>query len=300
MVILNHMIVVAHGIAEALGIVARGEVAHGIMTMVMMIIIMVVVAGIYLFNGPLGLIIWFIIIALIIYGAEKYMKENRKDPIHNFKYSNRTQNNQNNIVYNPYKNPFNVNEDAIEDEIQAKDELFNKAEFLSYASDLFIKLQYAWADRDLESIRAFETVELFEQTQNQINRYIASHQINKIERVSVNVAKLYGFEQQGDRDCLSVIIESKMIDYIIDEKTKKVLKGDPNLNKVNLYILTFVRKTGSKTNEDGKVTTTMNCPNCGAATTITSSGKCPYCGSIITTRDSSWSLSSLKKYNPNM
>jgi hypothetical protein len=255
----------------------------------------VVVVGFYLISGPLGSIFSFLFFAFIVFII--FTKGNKRGPTHNLNYLNRTQNNSR---YNSYNNPFNVNEDAIENQIQAKDELFNKAEFLSYASDLFIKLQYAWSDRDLEAIRAFETPELFEQTQSQINRYIENHQINKIERVSVNIAKLCKFEQQGDRDCLSVIIESKMIDYIIDETTKRVLKGDPNLNKVNSYILTFVRKTGSKTNADGKVTTTMNCPNCGAATTITSSGKCPYCGSIITTRDSSWSLSSLKKYNPNM
>ena len=91
-----------------------------------------------------------------------------------------------------------------------------------------------------------------------------------------------------------------MIDYIIDETTGKLLKGDKNLNKVNAYVLTFVRKEGVKTREDGKVTATMNCPNCGAATEILSSGKCPYCGSIITTTNHNWALSSLKRYNPNM
>ena len=67
-------------------------------------------------------------------------------------------------------------------------------------------------------------------------------------------------------------------------------------NKINTYLLTFVRKSGSKT-EKGKQTDTMNCPNCGAPTEITSSGKCPYCGSVITTRDHGWSLANLERYN---
>lgn len=197
-------------------------------------------------------------------------------------------------------NPFNVNENEIESKIQAIDPLFNKTEFLSWASDLFVKLQYAWSDRDLETIRSFETPELYEQTASQVQRYINNKQINKMERVSVNIAKLNKFEQLADRDSLTVVLESKMVDYIIDENTGNVLKGDKNLNRVNWYVLNFVRKTGVKTNAEGKVTNTMNCPNCGAATEITSSGKCPYCGSIITTRDHNWSLASLKRYNPNM
>lgn len=194
---------------------------------------------------------------------------------------------------------FGVSDSSIESQIQSEDPMFNKAEFLAWASDMFVKLQYAWSDRNLENIRYFITPELFEQTNSQVQRYIANKQINKLERVSVNLARLYSFEHQGDRDVLRIVLESKMIDYIIDEQTGKTLRGDPSLNLVNPYILTFVRKAGVKTPEGGVKPVTMNCPNCGGATTILSSGKCPYCGSIITTRDNNWSLSEMKRYNPN-
>lgn len=194
---------------------------------------------------------------------------------------------------------FGFNDTVIEDEIQKEDPLFNKAEFLGWSSDMFIKLQYAWADRNLEDIRYFITPDLFEKTNNQVQRYITNKQINKLERVSVNIAKLHSFEHQGDRDILKVILDTKMIDYIVDENTGKVLRGDPNINVMNPYILTFVRKTGIKTPEGGIKATTMNCPNCGGATTILSSGKCPYCGSVITTRDNNWTLSEMSRYTPN-
>ena len=177
--------------------------------------------------------------------------------------------------------------------------MFNKAEFLAWAGDMFVKLQYAWSDRNLESIRHFVTPELFEQTNNQIQRYITNKQINKLERVSVNLSRLYSFDHQGDRDILRIVLESKMIDYIVDENTGDSIRGNKAENIVNPYILTFVRKTGVKTPEGGIKPVTMNCPNCGGATTILSSGKCPYCGSIITTRDNNWTLSELKRYNPN-
>ena len=194
---------------------------------------------------------------------------------------------------------FGVDDKGIEDKIQADDPMFNKAEFLGWASDMFVKLQYAWSDRNLEDIRYFITPELYEQTNNQVQRYIVNKQINKLERVSVNISRLYSFEQQGDRDILRIVLESKMIDYIVDETTGKVLRGNQTENMINPYILTFVRKTGVKTPEGGVKPVTMNCPNCGGATTILSSGKCPYCGSIITTRDNNWTLSELKRYNPN-
>ncbi|MBR2290194.1 MAG: Tim44 domain-containing protein [Clostridia bacterium] len=194
---------------------------------------------------------------------------------------------------------FGVSDAPIENQIQEIDPMFNKAEFLSWASDMFVKLQYAWSDRNLEEIRHFVTPDLYEQTNNQVQRYIQNKQINKLERISVNLYRLYSFAEEGDREILRVVLESKMIDYIIDETTQKVVRGNQAINVVNPYILTFVRKAGVKTPEGGVKPVTMNCPNCGGATTILSSGKCPYCGSIITTRDNHWTLSEMKRYNPN-
>ena len=194
---------------------------------------------------------------------------------------------------------FGTTDAPIESQIQTDDPMFNKAEFLAWASDMFVKLQYAWSDRNLENIRHFVTPELYEQTNNQVQRYVQNKQINKLERVSVNLSRLYSFSTEGDREILRVVLESKMIDYIVDETTGKTLRGDPGINVVNPYILTFVRKAGIKTPEGGVKPVTMNCPNCGGATTILSSGKCPYCGSIITTRDNNWTLSEMKRYNPN-
>lgn len=197
--------------------------------------------------------------------------------------------------------PFAKDDKPIEYEIQQGDPNFNKSEFLSWASDLFVKLQYAWSDRNLEPVRPLMTTELYEQTEDQVQRYIKNKQINKLERVSVNIAKLYSYEVQGEKDCVSVILKSKMIDYIINEDTGAVENGDKNTNKINAYVLTFVRDINVKSSQSGEVSVgTMNCPNCGAPTTILSSGKCPYCGSIITTKDHSWSLSSLKRYTSGM
>lgn len=200
------------------------------------------------------------------------------------------------------KNPFDLeNEKRVLDEIMQSDSLFNKEDFVSWSSDLFVKMQYAWSARDLETLRSFETPEFYEQSATQINSYIQNKRINKIERVSVNICKLYEFHQSGDKESLSVILKSNMVDYIVDETTGDVIKGDKDTHRENTYILTFVRAKGSKTHSDGSKTKTTNCPNCGAPTTITSSGKCEYCGSVITIDShDNWSLASLKKYNPNM
>lgn len=252
----------------------------------------------FLFTTPIGLIIFFVVILIIIKVCKDKYSPGYKP--RNIIPTNQMMRTPNADSYEQIKQRiFGYDDTRIEDEIQAEDPLFNKVEFLGWASDMFVKLQYAWSDRDLEDIRHFVTPELYEKTNGQVQRYIVNKQINKLERVSVNIAKLKSFEHQGDRDVLKVILDTKMIDYIVDENTGEVIRGDQAVNVMNPYILTFSRKSGVKTQEGGTKPVTMNCPNCGGATTILSSGKCPYCGSVITTRDNNWTLSEMSRYTPN-
>lgn len=186
-------------------------------------------------------------------------------------------------------------EEAIEAQVKAIDEMFNKEEFIAWTKDLFVKLQEAWTARDWSTIRTFETNELFEQHQKQLQGYINMKQINVLERVCVRSAQLCDFRQTGDKDVLSVTLNSKMIDYIMDENTKQVIKGDKVTDRYSTYKLVFIRKTGVKTKAGTSQVNTTNCPNCGAPTQIASSGKCEYCGSVVTTGEYNWVLSDLSK-----
>lgn len=189
----------------------------------------------------------------------------------------------------------NTDEAGVEAKVKAIDPMFNKEEFLSFARSVFVKLQEAWTARDWSVIRPFESNELFEQHQKQLQGYIDNNQINVMERICVKDIKLSHFAQVGDKDVLKVILSSKMVDYIIDATTQKVLKGDKVTDRHSTYQLTFIRKTGVKTKAGTNEVNTTNCPNCGAPTQITSSGKCEYCGSVITTGEYNWVLSDLTK-----
>lgn len=222
-----------------------------------------------------------IVIAIIILGY--VIKDQRKIKKENLNYN--------------YQQPTiqtKLNSAEVLKKIQEIDPMFSEEEFIAWTKDLFVKLQNQWMARDWEEIRHFETNELFEQHKNQIQGYIDKKQINMLERICVNYADLYNFKQVGDKDILEVALNSSMVDYIIDEDTKKVLMGDTVTRRTRTYKLTFIRKTGIKTKPGESKVNTTNCPNCGAPTQITSSGKCEYCGSVITTGEFNWVLSNLE------
>lgn len=178
--------------------------------------------------------------------------------------------------------------------IKKFDPNFSEEKMLSFAKDLFVKLQNAWTARDWEPMRPFETESLFEQHKAQVQGYIDTNRINVMDRIAVNYATLYNFRQEGDRDILEIALKSTMKDYIIDAKTKQLLEGSKTQDRTTVYKLTFERKTGVLTEEGTAKVKTTNCPNCGAPTEITSAGKCEYCGSVITTGANTWVLSGLE------
>lgn len=195
-----------------------------------------------------------------------------------------------------YQSTYNFDtEENVERKIKAVDELFDKQEFLSWTSNLFVKLQNAWTARDWNSIRIFETSALFEQHQKQLQGYIDRKQINVMEAIQVLSVELADFKQTGFRDVVTVVLKSRMVDYIVDETTGGVIKGDKVTYRYSTYKLDFIRTTGEKTKPGPIEINTTNCPNCGAITQITSAGKCEYCGSVITTGEHNWALSNLER-----
>ena len=186
------------------------------------------------------------------------------------------------------------NTKAVAEQIRQVDPMFSEDDFLSWTKEVFIKLQNAWTKKDWKIIRPFESNELFEQHNSQLQEFIDKGRTNIVERINVTNATLYSFKQDGDKETLKVTLKAVMRDYILDDQSKKVLEGNPNIDQYMTYRLTFIRKAGVKTKQGTSNKSTTNCPNCGAPTQITSAGQCEYCGSVITTGEHDWVLANLE------
>lgn len=191
------------------------------------------------------------------------------------------------------------NNDKIVAAIKQVDPHFSIDKFLGWTKEVFITLQNAWTERDWSKIRPFEKEELFKQHETQLEEYKRLGRINIIERITINQAYLSLYKRDKNYEYLRVYMQVRMGDYIIDENTKAVLKGDPNREYQLTYMLSFMRKTGVKTEAVSNKSTT-SCPNCGAPTTVTSAGKCEYCDSIITTGEFDWVLYDLSAVKSGM
>lgn len=232
--------------------------------------------------------IWGLIVGIIIVGVAIFVTSRANGKTNN-KYTDAL----NNLV-NGSTDSIKTNTKGIADEIRQTDPEFSEEKFLSWTKDVFVKLQAAWTARDWKIIRPFESNELFEQHNAQLQEYINNNRINMIERVAVESAELMSHKVDGDKEIIEVYLKAVMKDYIIDATTKEVVEGNKNTDWHMRYKLTFVRKNGVKTHAGTSNKSTTNCPNCGAPTEITSAGQCEYCGSVITTGEHDWVLSGLE------
>lgn len=185
------------------------------------------------------------------------------------------------------------NTKTLAEEIRKIDPNFSEDKFLGWAREVFVKIQQAWSDRDWKVIRPFESENLFNQHNAQLEEYIKNNKINKVEKINVNYCVLNDFRTDGDKEVLIVELHAIMRDYVVDATTLKVLESDPNKDWHMKYKMTFNRKAGVKTESGVSNKSTTNCPNCGAPTEITSAGQCEYCKSVITTGEHDWVLSDI-------
>ena len=242
--------------------------------------------GLFINNPTVGLVLLVIFIVIWMMAKKKAQRQ-ASDPT----YINRNVEQQvaNDITLD--------NSTFVASQIQAIDPAFSSDKFIGFAREVFMTIQEAWTAKDWKPIRPFESETLFNQHKQQLDEYIRLGRTNVVEKIGIKHCSLHAFRQDGDKEVLTVWLNAIMRDYVIDDKTRKVLESDPNRDWYLKYEMVFNRKAGLKTDPGKKVNTITNCPNCGAPTEVTSSGQCAYCGSVITNGEHDWVLTDIHSRN---
>lgn len=181
--------------------------------------------------------------------------------------------------------------------LMAKDPAFSQENFISRINNMFIQLQTAWMDKQWSSIRPFETDALFNMHKQQLQTYIDRNQTNAVENIAILDSKIVRYNQSSDYDEIDVYLQVRLNDYVKDDDTGKVVKGDPNRDVYMVYVWTLIRKGDVKTEKQTEQYEVTQCPNCAANVSINQSGECEYCGSTISSGQYNWVLSKIKVVN---
>ena len=195
-------------------------------------------------------------------------------------------------VYNPQNHRRVEHNTLATSRVKYGDPNFDADAFTSWVREVYIQLQAAWTKKDWNLVRSLESASLYSQHSAQLEDYIQSQTTNVLERVYVENVRIKDFYENPDgNDTLVVILSSTLRDYVIEDKTRKVIEGDPQQDLFTVYQMNFIRKHGSQTeNNVQDEAVSDHCPNCGAPLKISAISQCEYCGAELTRSPNQWVL----------
>lgn len=125
------------------------------------------------------------------------------------------------------------------------DPYFDEKKFLDLSMDSFFRIQGAWTNRDMASVRSLLTEEMSQVLQGDAERLTAAHRTNKLDNIAVRSADITEAWQEGGQDFITVRFLASLLDFTVDDRTGGVVEGsrtDPV--KFEEY-WTFTRPVGS-------------------------------------------------------
>jgi len=153
----------------------------------------------------------------------------------------------------------------------------------------------AYCDNNLDSLRKYVDANILELLKIQANKNDILTAKEEIVIDAVNYVDFFGYHMEGNLDIVSVAVGANYYDFAKDTEGNVVRGSDKIMNR-SVYLLSFARKTGSKTinnikdYKDGVAI----CPNCGAKI-VNSYSECEFCHTILYNGTENWLLTHIEE-----
>ena len=129
--------------------------------------------------------------------------------------------------------------------IQQLDPLFTEDKFRDQAMDYFFKIQGAWADRDMSTVKHLLTEEMYQLLDEDTAKMRADGLINRLENMAIREVNITEAWQESGQDFITMRVYANLLDYTVDEKSGEVVSGSKiELEKFEEY-WTFTRPVGN-------------------------------------------------------
>ena len=171
---------------------------------------------------------------------------------------------------------------------------FDEERIKTLMANLYVQMQETWQAKNIESLRPYMTDKFFNQMNKQLEEFRKHNRTDYTERIAVLNVDLVGWRQSVGMDYITVSLSSRIVSYVLDDITGKLISGDKNKEKFMEYEIDLSRKSGTLTTPETEGTKSATCPHCGAPINLNASAKCEYCGSIITNVNTDWAICAMR------
>jgi predicted lipid-binding transport protein (Tim44 family) len=129
-------------------------------------------------------------------------------------------------------------------QLSSQDTLWNYELMIDFAQEVYVKMQNAWMERNMELVKDIVTERLYQDYQKKLDWQKVKHEQNIIEDIEIKRTEIIGIEDHGgkDKDTFTIYIKGKLVDYTISDKTGKIYtnKAKGKTSFVDLYY--FLRR----------------------------------------------------------
>jgi predicted lipid-binding transport protein (Tim44 family) len=129
-------------------------------------------------------------------------------------------------------------------DIRQLDPAFDEAGFQDMVMDIFFKIQNAWTNRNMSSVKPLLTEELFGILQQEADQLKAQKIINRLENIAVRSVDITAAWQESDSDFITARVYANLLDYNVDEITGQVVEGSKTAPVKFQEYWTFTRPGG--------------------------------------------------------
>ena len=171
---------------------------------------------------------------------------------------------------------------------------FDEERIKTLMSNLYVQMQDTWHAKDISSLRPYMTDAFYNQMDRQLEDFRKNHKTDYTERIAVLNVGLKGWRQSAGRDYITVGLTARIVSYVLDDRTGKLISGDMDKEKFLEYEIELTRKSGEFTSPEAEGVKTDVCPHCGAPIKLNASAKCEYCGSVITAVNTDWAICGMR------
>jgi len=180
---------------------------------------------------------------------------------------------------------------AIE-QLRAHDPLFDEGGFVRRVDAAFRKIQQAWCDQNLNTVRAFISDGVHERFLLQFAEQRDAGWRDHMEGLNIRSIEIAQVESDGVYDVLSMRIVASAINYHEAIGTGKRLPGQSYPSEF-AEVWTFIRRRGAHTVTGKAGLIEGNCPNCGAAIEMNQSANCTHCKAELRSGEYDWVLAEI-------
>ncbi len=121
---------------------------------------------------------------------------------------------------------------------------FDREAFEKYVEGLYCNMQVVWQNKDITPLSDAMTEEFFTHMDGVLYPFREKHQTDHTEQIEIQGCRLCDAREKDGVDCLSIYLVAKIVSYVTDDETGRVISGD-NRNKIKMtYDIKFSRKSG--------------------------------------------------------